>query len=384
MSGNKPPADAANFQSKSDEESENDSGMISMLQQLFARRLNLGPNKDEPQEKVLSELSLEGIGEYMKSDKCQNVIAMVGAGISTSAGIPDFRSPGSGLYDNLEKYNLPTPECVFDISFFKENPKPFYQLAKELFPGKFKPTPCHYFLKLLEEKGLLLRLYSQNIDTLERIAGISGDKLIEAHGTFFTSHCVSSKCKEEYSLEYMKEKIFKDELPVCKCGSSIKPDIVFFGENLPEKFFKNHKEDFPKCDLLIIIGTSLTVQPFAGLVDEVSFTTPRLLINKEKCGQSSQFSRLLGYCEGLDFDSENNIRDVAYEGLCDDGCKALAEVLGWGDELKTLIEREHSKIDGEELEKGDLGKSKPLEEKVDLGKSKSLEKKVVVPDKESK
>ncbi len=81
---------------------------------------------------------------------------------------------------------------------------PFYDLAKELFPGKFEPTPCHYFLKLLNEKNKLLRLYTQNIDTLERVAGIPGEKLVEAHGTFHTSHCINHKCKQEYSLDWMK------------------------------------------------------------------------------------------------------------------------------------------------------------------------------------
>lgn len=152
---------------------------------------------------------------------------MAGAGISTSAGIPDFRTPGSGLYDNLQKYNLPDPQAIFEIGFFRKNPEPFFQLAKvsykttsprriipsrflilslkELYPGNFQPTPSHYFIKLLEEKGLLLRHYTQNIDTLERVAGISGDKLIEAHGTFHTAHCI--KCRKEYSQEFVKGKL---------------------------------------------------------------------------------------------------------------------------------------------------------------------------------
>jgi NAD-dependent SIR2 family protein deacetylase len=89
------------------------------------------------------------------------------AGISVSAGIPDFRSPGTGLYDNLAKYNLPEPTAVFDINYFRENPAPFYQLAKELFPGQYKPTPTHLFIRLLHDKGLLRRCFTQNIDSLE-------------------------------------------------------------------------------------------------------------------------------------------------------------------------------------------------------------------------
>lgn len=106
------------------------------------------------------------------------------------------------MYDNLQKYNLPHPQAIFELDFFQENPKPFFVLAKELYPGSFKPTVCHYFIRLLHDKGLLLRHYTQNIDTLERVAGIPGEKLIEAHGTFHTGHCL--ECRKEYPLQWMK------------------------------------------------------------------------------------------------------------------------------------------------------------------------------------
>lgn len=124
-----------------------------------------------------------------------------------AAGIPDFRSPGSGLYHNLQKYKLPHPQAIFELDFFYDNPKPFFVLARELYPGSFKPTKCHYFIKLLEEKGYLLRHYTQNIDTLERVAGVNEEKLVEAHGTFHKGHCVL--CDKEYPLEWMKSKMFR-------------------------------------------------------------------------------------------------------------------------------------------------------------------------------
>ena len=108
----------------------------------------------------------------------------VGAGISTSAGIPDFRSPNTGLYANLERLNLPHAEAVFEISYFRQNPLPFYILAQELYPGKFRPTITHSFITLLHKKGLLLKLFSQNIDCLEREAGLPDEMIIEAHGSF--------------------------------------------------------------------------------------------------------------------------------------------------------------------------------------------------------
>ncbi|XP_008424351.1 NAD-dependent protein deacetylase sirtuin-2 isoform X2 [Poecilia reticulata] len=317
---------------------------MDFLRGLFSSALGLGSS-----EKVLDELTLEGVARYINSGKCKNIICMVGAGISTSAGIPDFRSPETGLYANLQKYNLPYPEAIFQIDYFKKHPEPFFALARELYPGQFKPTICHYFIKMLKDKGVLRRCYTQNIDTLERVAGLEGDDLIEAHGTFYTSHCVKFLCKKEYNLDWMKEKIFSDEIPKCeKCSSLVKPDIVFFGENLPTRFFTSMKMDFPRCDLLIVMGTSLQVQPFASLVSRVSKSCPRLLINMEKTGQADPMLGLLGFGGGMDFDSDKAYRDVAQISTCDDGCLALADLLGWKVELEELVKKEHARIDSED------------------------------------
>ncbi|XP_037773267.1 NAD-dependent protein deacetylase sirtuin-2-like [Penaeus monodon] len=255
-------------------------------------------------------------------------------------GIPDFRTPGTGLYSNLEKYNLPFPEAIFDIEYFRNNPKPFFVLAKELYPGSFAPTPSHWFIRLLHDKGLLLRHYTQNIDTLEHVAGLPADKVVEAHGTFRTSHCLN--CRKEYSQEWVKEEIFKDNIPTCtECSGLVKPDIIFFRESLPVRFFQLMQSDFPKCDLLIILGTSLTVQPFASLVDNVPAMCPRLLINREKAGTVDPMMAMLQGMfgsAGLALDSPNNIRDVALLGDCDEGCVKMAEYLGWKDDMQALLE----------------------------------------------
>ncbi|KAF4076691.1 hypothetical protein AMELA_G00217990 [Ameiurus melas] len=320
---------------------------MDFLRSLFSRTLGLSAG-----EKVLDELSLDGVARYIQSGKCKNIICMVGAGISTSAGIPDFRSPGTGLYSNLQKYNLPYPEAIFQIDYFKKHPEPFFALARELYPGQFKPTVCHYFIRMLKDKGLLKRCYSQNIDTLERVAGLEGEDLIEAHGTFHTSHCVSFLCRKEYTMEWMKDKIFADDTPKCEtCNSLVKPDIVFFGENLPTRFFNSMKKDFPQCDLLIIMGTSLQVQPFASLVSRVPTSCPRLLINMEKSGQSDFSMGFLGFGGGMDFDSDKAYRDVAHLSTCDDGCLALAELLGWKAELEELVKHEHALIDSKDAKK---------------------------------
>ncbi|KAK3924679.1 NAD-dependent protein deacetylase sirtuin-2 [Frankliniella fusca] len=325
--------------------SDKDKTAIEMITRYMAEKLGFIDTEEKSHEKVLDELTLDGVVKYIKEGKVKNIITMAGAGISTSAGIPDFRSPESGLYHNLEKYNLPHPQAVFEIDFFDENPKPFFLLAKELYPGSFKPTPCHYFIRLLQEKGMLLRHYTQNIDTLERVAGIPGECLIEAHGTFYTSHC--RECKAEYKLEWVKEHIFSDKIPICEqCPGVVKPDIVFFGENLPDRFYSSIGEDFPRADLLIVMGSSLVVQPFASLVDKVRDNCPRLLINREKAGEGDRLMALLGMGGGMDF-SDKSTRDVAWLGDCDDGCQLMADKLGWGDELRDLIKKEHLRIDNE-------------------------------------
>ncbi|KAK2881462.1 hypothetical protein Q8A67_018730 [Cirrhinus molitorella] len=346
-------ADTPDLEGQSDDSSDEGdaSGDTEMdfLRSLFSRTLGLSPG-----DKVLDELTLDGVARYILSGKCKSIICMVGAGISTSAGIPDFRSPGTGLYANLQKYNLPYPEAIFQIDYFKKHPEPFFALARELYPGQFKPTVCHYFMRMLKDKGLLARCYSQNIDTLERVAGLEGEDLIEAHGTFHTSHCVSFLCRKEYSMDWMKTKIFSEDIPKCdSCGSLVKPDIVFFGENLPARFFASMKMDFPRCDLLIIMGTSLQVQPFASLVNRVSNSCPRLLINMEKTGQTEFGMGLLGFGGGMDFDSDKAYRDVAHLSTCDDGCMALAELLGWKAELEEMVKREHALIDNEDAKKKD-------------------------------
>ncbi|XP_048586494.1 NAD-dependent protein deacetylase sirtuin-2 isoform X2 [Nematostella vectensis] len=312
-------------------------------------RLNLTQEKSEKEkpEQLLDEVSFEGVANYIKSGKCKHIIVMTGAGISTAAGIPDFRSPGTGLYDNLQKYNLPYPESIFEIGYFRSNPEPFFALCKELYPGSFKPTMSHYFIKLLYDKKLLLRNYTQNVDTLERIAGVPDDLLVEAHGSFHTAHCI--ECKKEYTKEDVRDEIFADKVPRCSgCEGVIKPDIVFFGESLPGRFHRLVPQDMPHCDLIIIMGTSLAVQPFASLIDRVLATTPRLLINKEKCGRQASFlSFLSGVDSGFKFDKEDNYRDVAWLGTTDDGCLALAELLGWKEELVTIFNEGHAHLDKE-------------------------------------
>ncbi|KAL3319613.1 NAD-dependent protein deacetylase sirtuin-2 [Cichlidogyrus casuarinus] len=253
-------------------------------------KLDINQSSDDVSgELELSVFDLESVVQYIEpliKKKNLNLITLAGAGISTSAGIPDFRSPKTGLYDNLEQYKLSDPMDVFRLDFFRQDPKPFYEVSRKLLGTKtpIKPTVAHYFINLLHKKGILKRHYTQNIDGLEVEAGLPEDKIVEAHGHFRTGHCIS--CGTEYPYEFLKDHILGEELlvPTCNkdgCKKIVKPDIVFFGESLPDRFNECLKSDFDGCNLLIIIGTSLAVSPFNMLPNLVSKSTPRLFINRE-------------------------------------------------------------------------------------------------------
>lgn len=211
---------------------------------------------------------------------------------------------------------------MFDISYFRNNPLPFYTLAHELYPGTYRPTIAHSFIKLLYDKGMLLKLFTQNIDCLEREAGVPGEMIVEAHGSFATQRCI--ECKTEFPDTMMRKAVEAKEVPRClrnTCNGLVKPDIVFFGESLPENFHRNRTLP-ASADLAIIMGTSLTVQPFASLPSFVREEIPRILINLERVG-------------GLGSRAD----DVLLLGDCDAGVRKLADALGWREELEELWRR---------------------------------------------
>lgn len=264
---------------------------------------------------------------------------MTGAGISTAAGskppfagrgsrakltwtqVPDFRSPGTGLYANLARLNLPHAEAVFDISYFRSNPEPFYVLARELYPGKFHPTISHAFIALLAKKGLLDTLFTQNIDCLEQRAGVPQEKVVAAHGSFATQRCID--CKKEFDAEKMLEHVDRGAVPRCEdkgCQGLVKPDIVFFGEQLPKEF-NDRAYRVTMADLVLVVGTSLSVYPFAALPEQAQQGKPRVLFNLERVGNMG-----------------SRPDDVLQLGDCDAGIRKLADALGWRQELEKFWE----------------------------------------------
>lgn len=172
------------------------------------------------------------------------------------------------------------------------------------------------------------------------------EAVITAHGSFNKSRCLA--CGKEYDFEFIKRQVYDDpaeqqpvQIPRCTpCRSAtrniIKPNIVFFGERLPADFYEMQDLDFPKCDLLLVIGTSLSVQPFAGLIDQVRPEVPRVLINREKRGECSRLNSLIGIKSGLEFDTAGNYRDVFLQGDCDAVCLELIEKLGWTGDYEKL------------------------------------------------
>ncbi|RNA07447.1 NAD-dependent deacetylase Sirt2 isoform X3 [Brachionus plicatilis] len=297
-------------------------------------------------QQKLNSVDMDGIVNFLA--ETNEVIVMTGAGISTNANIPDFRSESFGLYNRLQKYNLPHTTAVFTLKYFKENPAPFYDIAHEMYPvlQNAKPTITHYFIKLLDQKGKLLKHYTQNIDCLEELAGLEGKKTVQAHGHIKTGTCLG--CQKSFDFKFLKDKVIKNEIPRCnECSETIKPDVVLFGESLPKEFW-NFTSDFSKCKLLIIIGTSLAVQPFAGLAGQVDLNCPRVLINRDQIGDSEMLGSFLTNLFHLnpEFGSTSNThRDVFLEGDCDKICLQLAEKLGWKEELLKLMDENNRNIE---------------------------------------
>ncbi len=186
----------------------------------------------------------------------KNTIVLTGAGISTNAGIPDFRGP-QGLYTS----RLYDAEKIFDIAYFLKDPKPFYEFAYDFIAleSTIKPTPTHHALAHLEGSGKLKAVITQNIDGLHQKAG--SQKVLDLHGNFLNSHCL--RCHKAYNYHELKLMVLTHVIPHCSCRGIIKPDIVFFGEDV--KYYHQALELSQSADLFFVIGTSCVVYPAASL-----------------------------------------------------------------------------------------------------------------------
>ena len=197
---------------------------------------------------------MKALLDDLRTSACTAVLT--GAGVSTLCGIPDFRGP-QGLY------RLPDAERIFDIDWFDRDPRIYYRGAAELVYGlrKFSPGPVHRALRRLEEHGRLAGIITQNIDMLHQKAGSS--RVYEIHGSPLFHHCRA--CGDEKPFEEICRMLETAEVPRCACGGVYKPDITFFGEALPEKAFAAAQDLAIRAEVMLVLGTSLTVYPAAGL-----------------------------------------------------------------------------------------------------------------------
>ncbi|KAJ3850632.1 SIR2-domain-containing protein [Lentinula lateritia] len=278
----------------------------------------------------------------------KRMLILTGAGISVSCGIPDFRSR-NGLYAQLGDYELDDPQQMFDINYFRENPSVFYSFASQIFPSNFVPSSCHRFIKLIEDKGQALDLtrhrqstdnlqnYTQNIDTLETVAGVK--RVLQCHGSFATATCLL--CRRRVPGSEIESDIMRRKVPLCpvcnppssssssttpKNGKKIskkkakgewdsdcedesdaptyppgimKPDITFFGEKLTVDFDRSLEADRDNVDLLLVIGTSLKVAPVADILSHLPHSVPQILINKTPIRHINPDIILLGNADDI-------------------------------------------------------------------------------------
>jgi NAD-dependent deacetylase len=190
--------------------------------------------------------------------QAEYAVAMTGAGHSTPSGIPDFRSPDSGLWTHVD------PLAVASLFAFRLRPRAFYDwirpLARVMLQAQ--PNPAHYALAQLEAAGLLKSVITQNIDGLHQKAG--SNRVHEVHGHIREATCI--RCYQVVPADdLIAEFVAVGEVPRCTCGGVLKPNVILFGEQLPLNVLTAARQDTRDCDLMLVIGSSLTVEPVADL-----------------------------------------------------------------------------------------------------------------------
>jgi len=189
----------------------------------------------------------------------RRAVVLSGAGISTPSGIPDFRSPDSGLWEHFDPFE------VASLTSFRHNPANFYEwmrgLARLILDAQ--PNPAHFSLAKLQQSGYVQTIITQNIDSLHQRAG--SHNVLEVHGSLETLSCTG--CYQRVrGQDYVEAFVERAEMPYCpKCGAILKPDLVLMGEQLPAKTWLQAMQASKNCDLMIVAGSSLEVLPVAGL-----------------------------------------------------------------------------------------------------------------------
>jgi NAD-dependent deacetylase len=216
------------------------------------------------------QLDIDKAAEILAESR--HAVALTGAGHSTPSGIPDFRSPSSGLWEQVD------PMEVASIYGFQRNPKAFYDwirpLAKQMLEAQ--PNAAHYALAKLEEMGVLKAVITQNIDELHHRAG--SQRVLALHGTVRTATCTS--CREHLPADEMWPAfVASAQMPHCPyCGGLLKPDVVLFGELLPVHVLQEAQGEAEECDVMLVAGSSLEVYPAADLPLRAAQTGAQVVI----------------------------------------------------------------------------------------------------------
>ncbi|MCX5862977.1 MAG: NAD-dependent deacylase [Desulfomonile sp.] len=223
----------------------------------------------------------------------QNAVALTGAGISTESGIPDFRSPG-GLWTRVDP-------AEFSIDRFIQDPSRFWRMHLDLkASGDFNlaaadPNPAHHALARMEQMGILKCIITQNVDNLHQRAG--SVEVVEFHGNLLRAACM--KCRSLEPIENVEARFESGESDAArcqKCGGVLKPDAVFFGEAIPARALMASQVQSQKCDVLVVIGTSLQVYPAAQIPLSVKLKYPPatvIEVNREPSALHHQITDIL-------------------------------------------------------------------------------------------
>ena len=195
-------------------------------------------------------------------ERSRRVAVLTGAGVSTLSGISDFRG-ANGFYTKGSLLYGVRREELFDIGFFRRRPEVFYQYAREyLYPMLDKtPSIAHTTLAAMQKQGLCGTIFTQNIDTLHSKAGATD--CVELHGSLREHFCID--CGRTFPTPEIRKRAEKEPVPRCACGGLIKPRVVFFGESLDEDDLNRAFRECGHCDVLLVLGSSLTVTPVANL-----------------------------------------------------------------------------------------------------------------------
>lgn len=202
---------------------------------------------------------MENIKQFKEwISQAKKIVVFTGAGISVPSGIPDFRS-AKGIFNEKFQGEL-SPEIIVSNTFFTKYPKVFYDFyfEKMIYPSA-KPNIAHKYFARLEQNGKDITVITQNIDGLHQKAG--SKHVYELHGAVDRNYCM--RCQKFYALSDLSLK----EVPYCSCGGKIKPDVVLYEERLNDEIVRSSIHKIREADLLIIVGTSLSVYPAASFVD---------------------------------------------------------------------------------------------------------------------